>query len=119
MRKTGERGTDVIISLDSSEHLHDGDILEGDGPQIVVRQAPEKVASTALPASVEAAALLGHIIGNRHRPISVKDGRLIFPIQADSEIETFERLLASVSGTRLSVDEVVFESLEGADVHEH
>lgn len=119
MRKTGERGTDVTLSLNSGAHLHNGDIIEKDGTRLLIEQIPEKVITVTLPESKNDIVLLGHIIGNRHRPISVKDNTLSFPIQADSELETFKTLLAPVAGIELKVKEIVFESIDGADVHEH
>jgi len=64
--------------------------------------------------------LLGHIIGNRHRPISIKGDEISFPIQADSEKEIFTKLFQSIiSHIHITVEEQIFSPQLGADVHEH
>jgi urease accessory protein len=63
--------------------------------------------------------LVGHIIGNRHRPISIIDGRICFPINNDVEEETFRQLLGRIGGVNLESKEMVFVPHGGMDVHEH
>ena len=64
--------------------------------------------------------LLGHIIGNRHRPISIQSDEILFPIQADSEKEVFTKLFHSViDKIEMTVKEQVFYPSTGVDVHEH
>ena len=131
IRKTTEGGADIAVSLPAGTVLRDGDILDaGGGGRILVEQAPEKVA-TARPAAgggggggggSAAAFLVGHIVGNRHRPISVSaDGSSIsFPLQADSEAEVFRSLFGRIDGgVDLRVSEEVFRPHGGADVHGH
>ena len=125
IRKATEGGADVAVSLPHGTVMRDGDVLDAGGDRrIVVEQVPEKVA-TARPregGGGAAAFLVGHIVGNRHRPISVSpDGTAIsFPIQADSEIGLFERLFERVGGgVDLRVSEAVFRPHGGADVHGH
>ena len=66
------------------------------------------------------ATLLGHIIGNRHRPIGFEDGAVLFPIQADSELEVFERLFKEIiEDIELEIEEKLFLPHTSADVHEH
>ena len=117
-------GEDIAVSLPPGDALHDGDVLDaGDGGRILVEQAPETVA-TARPGDGGSAAafLVGHIVGNRHRPISVSaDGASIsFPLQADSEADVFRSLFSRVGGgVELWVSEEVFRPHGGADVHGH
>lgn len=130
IRKTTEGGADLAVSLPAGTVLRDGDLLDaGGGGRILVEQAPEKVA-TARPAAgggggggrSAAAFLVGHIVGNRHRPISVSaDGSSIsFPLQADSEAEVFRSLFGRIEGgVELRVSEEVFRPHGGADVHGH
>lgn len=123
-RKTTVGGADVAVSLPAGTVLRDGDLLDaGGGRRILVEQEPERVA-TARPGEGGSAAafLVGHIVGNRHRPISVSaDGSSIsFPIQADSEADVFRSLFARVGGgVELRVSEEVFRPHGGADVHGH
>ena len=124
IRKTTEGGEDIAVSLPAGGALHDGDVLDaGGGRRILVEQAPETVA-TARPGGGGSAAafLVGHIVGNRHRPISVSaDGASIsFPLQADSEADVFRSLFARVGGgVELRVSKEVFRPHGGADVHGH
>ena len=124
IRKTTESGADIAVSLPPGDALHDGDVLDaGEGRRILVEQEPEKVA-TARPGDGGSAAafLVGHIVGNRHRPISVSaDGASIsFPLQADSEADVFRSLFSRVGGgVELRVSEEVFRPHGGADVHGH
>ena len=123
-RKTTVGGADVAVTLPAGTVLRDGDLLDaGGGRRILVEQEPERVA-TARPGEGGSAAafLVGHIVGNRHRPISVSaDGSSIsFPIQADSEADVFRSLFARVGGgVELRVSEEVFRPHGGADVHGH
>lgn len=126
IRKTTEGGADIAVSLPAGTVLRDGDLLDagsGEG-RILVEQAPEKIATARPIAGVEGAAafLVGHIVGNRHRPISVSaDGRSIsFPLQADSEAEVFRSLFGRIDGgVELKVSEGVFRPHGGADVRGH
>lgn len=123
LRKTGNRGTDVGIKLDSGIILCHGDIIGKGDVKIVIEQMPEKVLSVTLKTQdmVDVAILLGHIIGNRHRPISIQKGGIIsFPIQADSEKDIFAKLFQSIiNHIEIKVEEKIFFSHSGADVHEH
>lgn len=121
LRRETDSGTDVAISLEPGVRLHNGDVLEDNDKMILVEQMPEKVISVSfLDSNPELQVLVGHIIGNRHRPISIHDDVVSFPIQADSELEVFERLFSGVlDKIKLKVEELVFEPHTGADVHEH
>ena len=136
--KSGDR---VGINLERGVVLRDGDILRTENavdPRIVVSQMPEKVIRIKFQ-NYEGdddighkdchviPFLLGHVIGNMHRPVSIDDGRnegggmtASVPIQDDSELETFRRILAPISGDiTLDISEEVFTPHEGADVHGH
>lgn len=123
IRRETDRGTDVGLLLESGAMLHDGDVLDSDGKMIVVEQMPEKVIAVRPKNdknSAELPVLLGHIIGNRHRPISIEGNVIFFPIQSDSELDVFERLFADViNEIELSVEEKIFRAHTGANVHDH
>ena len=90
LRKKTDLGTDIGINLDSGIKLQHGDIIGNNETKIVVEQIPEKVISVKLKENNQnIAILLGHIIGNRHRPIAIKDKMILFPIQENSELEIF------------------------------
>jgi len=105
--------------------LHNGDVLLSETERlIVIEQIPEKVISiktkkTENPEKI--LVTLGHIIGNRHRPIQIEnDGRIIFPILSDSEIDVFKKLVSSViDQIDIKIEERIFEPQNGMDLHEH
>jgi urease accessory protein len=121
LRKKTNLGTDVGINLNSSTKLQHGDIIGNHETKIIVEQMPEKIISVKLKENDEKIAiLLGHIIGNRHRPIAIKDKMILFPIQEDSELEIFERLLKEIiEHIELKIKEEIFLPHTSADVHEH
>lgn len=121
MRRRTDRGADLGIDLDPGSKLCHGDVLTDGHSFVVVEQSPEKVIVARWPkgAPPELPVLLGHAVGNLHRPLSVEGDAVAFPIQADSEVEVFERLLARLGGIDLSVEERIFNPHEGADVHGH
>lgn len=117
LRRTTDKGTDMGLVLEPGSRLHHGDVLAGE-KFIVVEQLPEKVVSIRLKSdskTIDISALIGHTIGNRHRPIAVDHGTISFPIQAESEVDTFKKLLPA--GITLKITEQVF--LPAGDVHAH
>lgn len=125
-RKQTDKGTDVGCILDSEEKLHNGDVLFSNPEKfIVIEQTPEKIVSIKLKKtkdnSEEILVKLGHIIGNRHRPIQIeKSGEIIFPILSDSELETFKNLFSEIlEYLDMKIDERIFEPKNGMDIHEH
>ena len=121
LRKKTNLGTDIGINLNSSTKLQHGDIIGNHETKIIVEQMPEKIISVKLKENDEKIAiLLGHIIGNRHRPIAIKDKMILFPIQEDSELDIFERLLKEIiEHIELKIKEEIFLPHTSADVHEH
>lgn len=122
--KRTDRGTDVGLLPGPGRTLRHGDIITDGSTYIVVEQAPERVISVRMrpgaKATTETLVLVGHVIGNRHRPVSIKDGTVYFPVQADSELRTFERLFSGVSDSMvLSLRDMIFSPHDGADVHDH
>jgi len=121
LRKTTDKGTDVSIILEHGSKLQHGDILSHGESFIVVYQTPEKVITVKTKEdSFELMVLLGHIIGNRHRPISLESGTVTFPIQAESELEIFQRLFTSIIGKiEMSIEEKIYMPDQRMNVHEH
>ena len=119
LRRRTDRDTDIGLVLESGKRLHHGDVLAAE-KFIVVEQLPEKVVSINISKNdfenmVGLAALVGHTIGNRHRPIAVDHDTISFPIQAESELDTFRKLLPA--GVKLELKEEVF--LPAGEVHTH
>jgi urease accessory protein len=121
LRRRTDRGTDIGLVLEPGSRLYHGDVLllTKDG-LVIVEQLPEKVISVSIRKSDNAtslAALIGHAIGNRHRPIAVKGNTISFPIQADSEVALFQKLLPH--GVKLKLEERVFQPTGEFHSHEH
>ena len=122
LRRKTDHGTDVGLRLDPGVKLHNGDVIKNGDTIIVVEQLPEKVISVKLKTkhNIDVMVLLGHIIGNRHRPISIQKEEILFPIQADSEMEVFTKLFQNIiNHVEMNIEERVFSPKSGADVHEH
>lgn len=123
LRRTTEKGTDIAIILERGSKLQHGDILKHDANFVVIEQIPEKVITVKTKENEDAFELLvlmGHIIGNRHRPISLEGRSVTFPIQAESELEVFERLFAPIiEKIEMSVEEKIYRPDERMNVHEH
>jgi len=122
LRRKADRGTDVGFNLDPGVKLRHGDVIKNGDMKIIIEQLPEKVISVRLKTKniTDVMVLLGHIIGNRHRPISIQRDEISFPIQADSEKEVFTKLFQSIiDHIEMTVEERIFSPHSGADVHEH
>lgn len=125
-RKQTDKGTDIGCILDSEKKLQNGDVLYSNPEKfIVIEQIPEKVILIKIKKieanSEEILVKLGHIIGNRHRPIQIeKNGEIIFPILSDSELDTFKNLFSEIlDHLEIKVEERIFEPKNGMDVHVH
>ncbi|MBI2006357.1 MAG: Urease accessory protein [Nitrosopumilales archaeon] len=123
LRKSTDKGTDVGLLFNDSTKLNHGDVLISEGKFILVEQIPEKVISIKIKQNsnqTELLVLLGHIIGNRHRPIAIDKQTILFPIQADSELDLFKSLFSEIiKHLEMKVEERVFVPRKGMDVHEH
>lgn len=120
MRKTTDRGTDVALTLAAGARLRHGDVLAVSERMIIVEQEPEKVAVVRIKDNdPRLAVLVGHAIGNLHRPVKVEGDRICFPIQAESELEMLKRQFSAIIDcVEISSDVMVFEP-EGVSTHEH
>ena len=122
LRKETDCGTDVALSLEQGTKLSHGDVVGDEKTKIVVEQLPEKVISVKIKNAdrTDVSVLLGHIIGNRHRPIAIKDQEIVFPIQADTEETVFAGLFAEIlDHIEITVREQIFFPHGGANIHGH
>ncbi len=121
LRKKTDDGFDIALALDLGTKLQHGDIISESTETILIEQLPEKILTVKFRDNDKALFLLiGHIIGNRHRPISIKNESISFPIHDDSEMELFERLFHEViDKIDLSIEEQRFIPHVSMDVHEH
>jgi len=106
--------------------MQNGDVLMSNSQKfIIIRQNPEKVISVKIKSKTEAnfeetLILVSHIIGNRHRPIQIEDGKIFFPILSESEFDIFKKLFSSIiQHIDMEIEERIFESHGEMNVHEH
>jgi urease accessory protein len=123
-RKNTEDGMEIGLSLEAGTTLHNGDVLSNGTELILVNQLPEKVLHAKAKSGNESSSVylqLGHIIGNRHRPISISDdGSVQFPIHDDSEVDLFTKLFHEIiDHITLTIQEQIFVANQGMNVHEH
>ena len=121
LRKKTEDGFDIGLVLESGKKLQHGDIILESSETILIEQLPEKILTVKFKDNnTELFLLVGHIIGNRHRPISINNKTISFPIHDDSEMELFERLFHEViDKIDLIVDKQRFIPHVSMDIHEH
>ena len=123
-RTETEDGVEVGLSFEPGTVLHNGDILEINSNLIIIHQLPEKVIRVSIPENKWSPNLLiqlGHIIGNRHRPISImSNGSVLFPIHDETEVELFENLFHEIiHHITLNAEDEIFVPNQGMNVHEH
>jgi len=121
LRKKTDDGFDIGFVLEPGTKLQHGDVISESDEIILIEQLPEKILVVKFKENRKDLFLLvGHIIGNRHRPISIRNATISFPIHDDSEMELFERLFHEViHEIDLSIDEQCFIPHTSMDVHEH
>lgn len=126
LRAKTDKGTDVGIVLNAHSKIQNGDVLFSNQEKfILIQQNPEKVISVTKKVKNEAnfdetLVLIGHILGNRHRPIQIEDEKIIFPILSESELDIFKKLFSSIiNQIELKVEERIFEPHGESKVHEH
>ena len=124
LRAETEDGTEIGLSLEPGTVLHNGDVLEINSNLIVIHQLPENIIRFTIYENHWSPNLLvnlGHIIGNRHRPISItSDGCIIFPIHDEDEVELFEQLFSEIiHEISLNVEDEIFVPNQGMNAHEH
>jgi urease accessory protein len=127
MRKLSDKGTDVALTLPTGTWLKNGDvIIMTENKMVVVGIEPEDVIMIEIrdnmheDDSVEVPVMVGHTIGNLHRPIKLEGNKIYFPIQADTELEMFKKLFEPIN-EHLDIKKttMVFEPEDGIEIHEH
>jgi urease accessory protein len=122
-RRTTDKGIDIAIILERGSKLQHGDILKHGENFVVIDQIPEKVITIKTKEkqdSFELLVLLGHIIGNRHKPISLEDKLVTFPIQVESELEVFKILFTPIiEKIEMNVEERIYKPDKRMNIHEH
>lgn len=93
LRGRTDAGTDVAVDLPRGSYLRHGAVIADDGRRVVVvDRVPEQALVVRLAAGlprealIEAAARIGHALGNRHVPLEVAGGELRAPITTSPEL---------------------------------
>lgn len=126
LRRKTDKGTDIALVMEPGTSLHHGDVLlAGREKFVVVMQLPEKVMQVRIREKsksrlAETCALVGHAIGNRHRPIAVESETISFPLMTESELPNFEKLFTG-HNVELGIEEKVFfpSVSTGGTQHQH
>jgi urease accessory protein len=127
MRKTSDKGSDIALVLPQGTRLKHGDvIMQTENKMVIVEIEPENVAMLEIKGNlhgddiIKLPVSIGHTIGNLHRPIKIEQNKIYFPIQADSEIDMFRKLLGTANEhIEINKAKIVFEADEGMNIHEH
>ena len=127
MRKTSDKGTDIAFTLPQGIQIRHKDVvLSSPNKMIIIEIEPESVATISINEdvgnlnSIEIPVRLGHTIGNLHRPLRIEGRNIYFPIQADTELEMFKKLLDPIiDHIQINKAHMVFEPEEGSHIHEH
>jgi urease accessory protein len=127
MRKNTDKKTDVIFMFEHAPHFRNGDVIFLDAEKmILLTLEPELVAIITITNSLNKddsfllSVKIGHNLGNLHRPIKVTKNQIIFPIQAETELEMLKKMFSSFNKfLDIKTDMMIFEPDEGADIHEH
>ncbi len=124
IRKKTDFGTDIGLILDFGTGFHNGDVIISNKKKfIIIEQLSEKVISIRikkLKKNPTRLITIGHLIGNRHKPIMVNNDVLCFPIQAFSEVEVFKKLLSDfMADIDFEVRQQIFQPQYGMYMHEH
>ena len=127
MRKSTDKKTDVAFIFEHNTNLRNNDVIYmDDNKMILLSLEPESVAIITLksyenkenifPLSIK----IGHSIGNLHRPIKVTKNQVIFPLQAETELEMLKKMFSSYDKfLDIQSGNMIFEPDEGSNIHEH
>jgi urease accessory protein len=127
MRKSTDKKTDVAFMFEHNPNLRNNDIIFMDeNKMILLALESESVAiitfksyenkEDIFPLSVK----IGHNLGNLHRPIKVTNNQVIFPLQAETELEMLKKMFSSFNQyLDIRTGNMIFEPDEGSNIHEH
>jgi len=118
-QKTSD-GVAIAINITDGKKMAHGDVLYADNVKILIWQVPEQTITVRLgnlePKSL---VLVGHIIGNLHRPVSLEAGSISFPIHDVAEVDLFRRLFCDIDKIELVAEDKIFQPHKSMNVHEH
>lgn len=127
MRKNTDKGSDLAFVFEHNPQLRHGDVIYLDeNKMILLELEPEYVGIITLKDTDKndqvflLSIKIGHNLGNLHRPIQVTKNQVMFPLQAETELEMLKKLFAPFNRfIEIKTDHMVFEPEEGHHIHEH
>lgn len=121
LKQKASDGTPIGINLDGGTKMTHGDVFFGNDVKVLIRQIPEQTISVRFAGlQPKLLVLIGHIIGNLHRPVSLEGDSISFPIHDKGEIDLFRTLFRDfVDKIELTVEEKIFQPHKSMNVHEH
>ena len=127
MRKSTNKETDVAFIFEHNPNLRNNDVLfMDDTKMIMLTLESESVAIITFKSYEDKESIfslsvkIGHSLGNLHRPIKVTKNQVIFPIQAETELEMLKKMFSSFNKViEIRSDIMIFEPDEGSTIHEH
>ncbi|MEM2759268.1 MAG: hypothetical protein QXU32_03795 [Nitrososphaerales archaeon] len=125
IRRESDFGTDIAISMKHGSTVKHGDVLLVElDRMIIVEYEPEVAVGFRIrdelsnEEKIQTAIKLGHVIGNLHRSLCIKNNIVYMPIQSESEIESIKKmLLPLIDYIDIYHSKIIFEE-EGMEVHE-
>jgi urease accessory protein len=109
MRKSTDKKTDVAFMFEHNPNLRNNDVIYMDDKSY---ENEENI----FPLSIK----IGHSLGNLHRPIKVTKNQVIFPLQAETELEMLNKMFSPFNQfLDIRSENMIFEPDEGSNIHEH
>jgi len=118
-QKTSD-GTAIAINIDNGNKMTHGDVFHTNDVKVLIQQIPEQTITVKLGnMAPKSLVLIGHIIGNLHRPVSLDGDSISFPIHDVTEVDLFRRLFRDIDKIDLVVEDKIFQPHKSMNVHEH
>ena len=120
LKQKASDGTSIAINISDNRKMSHGDVLYANNVKILIQQIPEQTITIRLDnTEPKTNVLIGHIIGNLHRPVSLENDSISFPIHDIIEVDLFRRLFRDIDKIELVVEDKIFQPHKSMNVHEH
>jgi urease accessory protein len=106
-----QKGIEIALALPTGTILKDGDVLHVDDRRYIAVEAAKEEVLLIHPISTTDCALIAYEIGNRHLPISVREGIILTP--RDGMLEEFLKR----NGIKYHCAEEIFEPTPRVHIH--
>ena len=106
-----QKGIEIALAFPTGTVLKDGDILHVDERSYIAIEAAKEEVLVIYPINITDCAEIAYEIGNRHLPISVKEGKILTP--RDGLLEEFLKR----NGISYQLTEEIFEPTPRTHTH--